>query len=127
MNTQRLSLLEQAIEAYRREGFVLVSQSTDAITLSYSAEKFNYGLFIILLLLFWPAAAFYFISYNNRRHRTVCVRITSQGYIEESGYTLDLITRERKRERWAWIVLLGILGFLALGAIMFLMTPQTRL
>lgn len=127
MDSQSLAALEQAIEPYRQAGFVVTAQSEGAITLTYPPEKFNYGLFILLLLLFWPAAVFYLISFNNRRNRSVCFRITSQGYIEESGYTLDLAEKERKRERWVWVFVISIFLFLALGAIMILMTPQTRL
>ena len=127
MDSQLLTALEQAIEPYRRAGFVVTVQSEGAITLAYPPENFNYGLFILLLLLFWPAAVLYLISFNNRRNRSVCFRITSQGYIEESGYTIDVADRERSRERWVWIFIIGIFLFLALGAIMILFTPQTRL
>lgn len=127
MDSQSLAALEQAIEPYRQAGFVVTTQSEGAMTLTYPPEKFNYGLFILLLLLFWPAAVLHLISFNNRRNRSVCFRITSQGYIEESGYTLDMAGKERTRERWVLVFVIGFFLFLALGAIMILMTPQTRL
>jgi hypothetical protein len=46
---------------------------------------------IILLIVFWPAAIIYSIVSRNRRDRVVCLRITSQGYIEETGDTLENI------------------------------------
>src|ERR1051326_4727645 len=127
MNDQRLSLLEQAIEPYRREGFVVISQSEGAITLAYLPEGINYWLFIILLLLFWPAAVFYLISLNNRRNRSVCLRITSHGDIEESGYTLALAIKERRRERVIWIAVIGALILLVFSAILLLIAPGTKL
>lgn len=124
MNNQLLAALERAIEPYRHAGFIVISQSADAITLIHSQEKFNYLLFISLIVLFWPLAIFYVISFNNRRDRTVCVRITSQGYIEESGYTLDLVVRERRRERLIVLVVIGIFTLLVLSAVAVLMSPQ---
>jgi ABC-type spermidine/putrescine transport system permease subunit II len=98
MNTQTLAALEEAIEPYRRAGFVITSQSEGAITLTQSRAKFSYMLFTILLLV-WPLAILYLISFNNQRSRTVCLRITSQGQIEESGYTLERAERDHKHEQ----------------------------
>ncbi|MDT4896451.1 MAG: hypothetical protein QOH25_1528 [Acidobacteriota bacterium] len=98
MNIEMLKTLEQAIEPYRRAGFIITSQSEGAITLAYPRAKFNYVLFIILLLV-WPLAILYLISFNNRGSRGACLRVTSQGQVEESGYTLEVLKRERKRSR----------------------------
>lgn len=122
-----LAALEEAIEPYRRQGFIVVSQAEDAFTLAYLSERFNYLLFIVFLLIFWPVAVFYLISFNNRRGRVVTIRITSQGYIEESGYTLDLIARARRQERWVGLIIIGILILLALSALAILLTPQPRI
>jgi hypothetical protein len=99
MDAQTLSALELAIEPYRKVGFVVTSQSEGAITLAYPPEKFSYMVFFFFLLLFWPIALYYLISFNNRKSRNVCVRITSQGYIEENGYTLKDIETEHRRDR----------------------------
>jgi predicted nucleic acid-binding Zn ribbon protein len=98
MDTQKLAALEEAIKPYRRAGFVITSQSEGAITLAQPRAKFSYLLFILLLLV-WPLALLYLISFNNQRERSVCLRVTSQGQIEESGYTLELLKKERRRER----------------------------
>lgn len=108
MNTQALLALEEAIEPYRRAGFVITSQSEGAITLARPRARFNYFLFIILLLV-WPLAVLYLISFNNRRERRVCLRVTSQGQIEESGYTLAIATKDRKREQAVNSFILGML------------------
>lgn len=108
MNTQKLADLEEAIEPYRRAGFVITSQSEWAITLVQPRAKFSYLLFIILLLV-WPLAVLYFISFNNKGERRVCLRVTSQGQIEESGYTLAVAGRDRKRERLAYLIILVVL------------------
>lgn len=127
MDTQTLIALEHAIEPYRSAGFIVVSQSEGAITLVSPPEKFNYLYFIAFLMLFWPLAVYYAVSFNNRRNRSVCARVTSQGYIEESGYTLDVVARERRRERWVGFALIAIFLLLALSAIAVLFSPQSRL
>jgi hypothetical protein len=121
IDTQNLYLLEQAIEPYRRVGFIVTSQSERAITLVYPPEKFSYLVFIIALILFWPAAIFYLILFNRKGERSVCIRITSQGYIEESGYTLEAVERERRRERWITLAIIGIPTLLVLAAIALLL------
>jgi predicted nucleic acid-binding Zn ribbon protein len=98
MDRQGLAALEQAIEPYRRKGFVITSQSEGAFTLSPPIKKFNYFLFLITLLLFWPVAVLYLINFDSQKGKSVCIRITSQGEIEESGYTLEIIEKSRKRQ-----------------------------
>lgn len=127
MDTQTLIALEHAIEPYRSAGFIVLSQSEGAITLAYPPEKFNYLYFIVFLMLFWPLAIYYAVSFNNRRNRSVCVRVTSQGYIEESGYTLDVAAKDRRRARWVGFTLIAILLLLALSAVAVLFSPQPTL
>lgn len=98
MDTRALAALEEAIEPYQHAGFVVASQSEGAITLVYPRPKFSYLLFFVLLLV-WPFALIYLISFNNQRDRNVCLRVTSKGQIEESGYTLEMLRRERDRAR----------------------------
>lgn len=98
MDRQGLAALEQAIEPYRRKGFVITSQSEGAITLAPPVRRFNYFLFLIALLLVWPVAVLYLINFNSQRGKSVCIRITSRGRIEESGYTLEVIEKSRKRQ-----------------------------
>jgi hypothetical protein len=108
MDNQTLELLERAIEPYRQMGFVILSQSEGAITLIYPSKKFSYLAFIFWLVLFWPIAAIYLISYNNQKDKSVCIRITSQGLIEESGYTLKVIEGERRRDWWLAVIAITI-------------------
>jgi hypothetical protein len=103
MDRQTLAILEQAIEPYRRAGFILTSQSEGAITLDYPRARFNYLLFLVLLLV-WPLALLYLISFNNRGSKRVCLRVTSQGQIEESGYTLAVAEREWRRKRQDYLI-----------------------
>jgi hypothetical protein len=99
MDTRKLFLLEQAIEPYRRAGFVVTYQSESAITLALPPERFSYLLFIILLLV-WPLAVLYLVSYYTQSGKTVCLRYNSQGDIEVNGYTLEDIARERGRRKF---------------------------
>lgn len=104
-----LAQLEQAIEPYRRAGFVVTSQSEWAITLVLPPKRFSYMLFIILLLI-WPLAVIYLVSHNSQRKKSVCLRVTSQGYIEESGYTLGIMARDRRHGIFKRILLLTLLA-----------------
>jgi predicted nucleic acid-binding Zn ribbon protein len=115
MDIQTLAALEAAIEPYRRAGFVVTSQSEGSIILSYPSGKFSYFAFIFWLVLFWPIALIYLISYNNRKSKSVCVRITSQGYIEESGYTLKVIEDERRRDRRIGYIAITIIALIVLA------------
>lgn len=111
MDNLTLLQLEQAIEPYRRAGFVVTSQSEGAITLALPPERFSYALFIILLLI-WPLAVIYLVYNNSQRGKIVCLRVTSQGYIEESGYTLGIMERDRQRR-----IIIGVLLFSLVAAI----------
>lgn len=106
MDRQTLAALEEAIEPYRRMGFIVTSQSEGAITLGLPPEKFSYLLFITLLLI-WPLAVLYLVSYNIQREKTVCLRVTSQGYIEVSGYTLEVVVKERRRRKLLALMILS--------------------
>lgn len=113
MDKLTLAQLEQAIEPYTRAGFVITSQSDGAITLTYPPDRFNYLIFITLLLI-WPLAVVYLISHNNKRAKSVCLRITSQGYIGVSGYTLQVIVRERKRRRFVTLMIFTAIALIIL-------------
>lgn len=94
MDRTTLAELEQAVEPYRHKGYVITSQSEGAITLSPPPKRFSYLLFFLALIVFWPAAVIYLVYFNSRRNRQVCVRLTSDGRVEETGYTLDALARE---------------------------------
>lgn len=116
MDTQTLAALERAIGPYRLRGFVVTSQSEGAITLSLPPERFSYLLFIVLLLV-WPLAVIYLVYHNSQRGKSVCLRVTSQGHIEASGYTLSVMDRERKHR----IVISVILFSLVAAVILFIL------
>lgn len=118
MDTQTLAALEQASEPYRRKGFIVTSQSEGAITLTLPPEKFSYLFFISTLLLLWPAAVIYLISHYNQRGKDVCLRLTSQGYIEESGYTLGALARDRRRRIIISVVFFALVGLVILFVLM---------
>ena len=113
MDKLTLAHLEQAIEPYRRAGFVVTFQSESAITLALPPERFSYLLFLFLLLI-WPVAVLYHVSHNLQRERSVCLRFTSQGDIEVSGYTLETIARERRRRKFTNLLLLSVLAAVVL-------------
>lgn len=114
MDSDKLAALEEAIKPYRRSGFIVTSQSEGAITLSLPQEKFSYLFFIFTLILFWPIAVVYLISFNNQSGKSVCLRITAQGYIEASGYTLEAIKRNHRRRKIITLLLFLILAVVIL-------------
>jgi len=119
MDKLTLAELEQAVEPYRRKGFIIMSQSEGAITLTPPPERFSYLLFFITLVLFWPVAVIYLVSFNSRKNKQVCVRLTSQGRIEETGYTLDALAKERGR-RWRLILIAVVVPVLFVLALLLL-------
>lgn len=114
MDRPTLAALERTIEPYRQAGFIVTSQSEGAITLTLPPEKFSYLFFILTLILLWPVAVVYLISFNNRRGQSVCLRVTSQGYIEESGYTLRVMARERRRRIFINVLLVTVVAVIVL-------------
>jgi hypothetical protein len=121
MDMQTLTALEEAIEPYRRAGYIITSQSESAVTLVFPPEKFSCLIFLFALVLFWPAAIAYIVFFNNRQERTICVRVTAQGHIEASGYTLEAAQKERKRERWINLTIIGIPVLITLATIVLLL------
>jgi hypothetical protein len=113
MDSQTLAALEQAAAPYRDRGFVITSQSEGAITLTLPPEGFSYLFFFITLLVFWPIAVIYLISFNGRKNKQVCVRLTSQGQIEATGYTLEAFERENRRKWWLLLLVIAIPAILA--------------
>lgn len=113
MDNASLAELEQAVGPYRRAGFIVTSQSEGAITLALPLERFSYLLFILLLLV-WPIAVLYVVSHNTQRYKSVCLRITSQGYIEVSGYTLGVMERERKRRIFVSVLFCSLVAVVIL-------------
>jgi hypothetical protein len=124
VSIQTLSALENAIEPYRQSGYVITSQTDSAITLRAPAPYFSGNLFVVSLIFMWPLAVYYLFQYNQRKDRAVCIRLTSQGYIEEIGFTIDLLNRDRQRQESLrrlyvrlFLVLLGIIICLSLLAL----------
>ncbi|HEU0144127.1 MAG TPA: hypothetical protein VFQ47_05020 [Nitrososphaera sp.] len=118
MDLQTLGALEEAIKPYRQAGYMITSQSEGAITLTHPPKKFSYLFFIVTLILLWPVAVIYLVSHNNQKDKTVCARITSQGEVEISGYTLEVIERERKR--W-WLLSLSFVAGVVILILLFLL------
>lgn len=116
MSIQTLSALENAIEPYREAGYLITSQTDSAIILRAPVPKFSGNLFVVSLVFMWPLAVYYLLQYNRYRDRTVCVRMTSQGQIEEIGFTLQLLDRERQQQASSKRLLL-VLSLVLLGVV----------
>jgi hypothetical protein len=117
VSIQTLAALENAIEPYRQAGYAITYQSDSAITLRPPIPKFSWSKFMVGLFLLWPLAIVYLIRFNLWRDRIVCVRLTSQGQIEATGFTLDLLERECRRQFpfnpsrvVLFLLLLGVIG-----------------
>lgn len=85
--------LERCAAPYLHAGYTIVSQTHSSLTLLRPSPPFSTGLFIFLLIVFWPAAVIYSVVNRNRRNQMVCLRVTSQGEIETTGNG----TMERRR------------------------------
>ncbi len=123
MDTHTLSALEDAVEPYLRAGYAVTAQSDRAITLAGRPQRFSYLGFILALLLFWPAAVIYLVVHNNRRDRNVCVRLTSDGYLEESGYTFEAASTERRREKRV-VLIITLLSVVVIAALVLFLTRR---
>jgi len=91
-----LARLEHTAEPYRQSGYIITSQAATSITLCQTQRSFSAPFYVALRLIFWPIALLYLGRAFNRRERVVCLRLTSQGVIEEDGYTLEHARRERQ-------------------------------
>jgi len=110
MSIQTLSALENAIEPYRRAGYIITSQTDHTLTLQAPARRFSWLFFLLSLLIVWPVAVIYLVWFNQHRNRTVYVRLASQGHIEETGFILDLLIRERRRQKIIYLVFALLVG-----------------
>ncbi|MGA9996706.1 MAG: hypothetical protein WBP93_14910 [Pyrinomonadaceae bacterium] len=130
MSIQTLSALENAIEPYRQAGYVITSQSEMAMTLQAPARRFSWMFFLLSLLIVWPVAVIYLVWFNQRRDMIVCMRVTSQGEIEETGFIIDLLIRERRRQRAFYIIFAllsgAIIGLLVLRFVGHHVLPNAR-
>lgn len=89
MIPEQLAALERAAEPYINSGYCVFSQTDTSLTLIRPRPRFSVVVFIVLLIVFWPVAIVYSVTNRSRRDKVVCLRITSQGYIEETGDTLE--------------------------------------
>jgi hypothetical protein len=93
MPSDQLVVLEHAAEPYIDAGYQIFSQTDSSLTLTRPRRRLSIIMFIVLLIVFWPAAIIYSVVSRTRRDRIVCLRITSQGYVEETGDTLESTRR----------------------------------
>jgi hypothetical protein len=109
MLQERLAALEDAAQPYVDSGYMVMSQTDSSLTLVRARPGFNVLLFIILLAVFWPAAIIYSAINRSGRDEAVCLRITSQGYIEATGNTPEAKGRRVSGRLFLLIVLASIL------------------
>jgi hypothetical protein len=108
MLSEQLGVLERAAEPYINSGYRVFSQTDSSLTLMRERRRFSVITFIVLLIAFWPAAIIYSAVNRNRRDKVVCLRITSQGYIEESGDTLEATNGPLSSTTVILVVLAGL-------------------
>jgi hypothetical protein len=89
MLSEQLAALESAAEPYIKSGYRIFSQTDTSMTLMRARPRFSVVAFIILLVVFWPVAIIYSVAYRTQQDKVVCLRITSQGYIEVTGDALE--------------------------------------
>jgi len=120
MFPEGLAALERAAEPYINSGYRVFSQTDTSLTLMRARPRFSLALFIILLIVLWPIAIIYSVAYRTQRDKVVCLRITSQGYIEETGDTLE---NTGKRVSLT-VAILIVLGAIAATIFLFLLVRR---
>ena len=108
MLQERLAALEGAAQPYIDSGYVVTTQNDSSLTLVRPRPRFSALLFIILLIIFWPGAVIYSVVNRSQRDETVCLRITSQGYIEATGDALEGLGHRMSSRAFLLIVLAAI-------------------
>lgn len=89
MIVDQIAALEKAAEPYLESGYKIFSQTDSSLTLIRERPRFSVIAFIVLLVIFWPAAIIYSAVNRSRRDKVACLRITSLSNIEETGDTLE--------------------------------------
>lgn len=89
MLQERLAALESAAQPYIDAGYMVMSQTDSSLTLVHPRPRFSVIVFLVLLIVLWPAAIIYSAVNRSRRDKTVCLRITSRGDIEATGDVLE--------------------------------------
>jgi hypothetical protein len=119
MLQERLAALEEAAHPYIDSGYLVMSQTDSSLTLVRARPRFSVLLFIILLIVFWPSAIIYSAINRSGRDEAVCLRITSQGYIEATG---DVPEAEGRRVsgRLFLLIMLASIFLTALSLILIL-------
>lgn len=109
MLQERLAALEGAAQPYIDAGYTVMGQTESSLTLVRPRPRFSVTLFIILLVVLWPTAIIYSAVNRSRRDETVCLRITSQGYIEATGGVLEREGRRVSSTAFLLIVLASVI------------------
>ncbi len=112
-------LLEDAFRPYRQNGYEILQQSEMSITMGLP-KKMNIGLFIVLLLLFFPAAIVYAILFSRKAYESAHFRINSSGKVEASGFLLKPKTEAEIKLRQAELKRTNKLAFIAIVAILII-------
>lgn len=114
MNIHNLATLEKAIEPYRAAGYTITNQSESAMTLIAPQRRFSWIIFIFCLLFLWPVAVIYLIVHNRHQRKSICVRVTSTGDVEITGYTFEVATKERQRMLLITVIFLLVIIVLSI-------------
>lgn len=109
-----LAALENAAEPYMDIGYRVFSQTDSSLTLMRERPRFSVIIFIILLVVFWPAAIIYSAVNRSRRDDIICLRVTSQGYIEATGDTSENVGSRVSLTTFVLIVLGAVLATMVL-------------
>lgn len=117
MLQERLAALEAAAQPYIDSGYVVMSQTDSSLTLMRPRPRFSVVLFLVLLIVLWPTAIIYSAVNRSMRDKAVCLRITSQGYIEATG---DALKEEGHRVSGSVFLLIVIGSIFLTGLSLFL-------
>ena len=94
-------ILEQRVSLYIREGYTIVTHSSTVVTFK-KPKEFNCRAFLIFFGLLY--VIYYFVQIEKQ----VTLRLLANGSVEESGYNLGVLESDKRGQRTASLVIVGL-------------------
>jgi predicted nucleic acid-binding Zn ribbon protein len=102
--TEGMAKLTYEMNPYLSKGFEITSQTEMSANL-IKRKKFNTLLFILCIILFFPLAILYLIQYLIMTDKSVFLRFMPNGQIDITGYTIEAMEQDRKRQQTVNIII----------------------
>lgn len=102
-----IASMQETVAPYLSAGYEVTALADTSASLAKPKRFSGYSL---LLLLIWPVFLIYLIVYLTTKHkgRAVFLRVLPDGHVLATGFTLDAMKLQQKRERINSFIALGI-------------------